>query len=538
MCDGENKSVILPVHDAEPWLDECLGSVLQQDFEGSMELSIFNDASKDKSMTIIEKWKKKLEDSGILVVIGGHDSPSPRGVGYSKNQAVAQSSGSYLCFLDANFKKTYALDPEFHSSTGSFRKEYCYQLERICYSFRKQLRNVRSGLEQVEAAAFPGMPPGNFSSTGRRDDASESEAATRSRFATPGKSYDTSLPADLLYPWVLGEPYEAVGAAEEEVGATGFWGLCYDSPVGAAGLLVDHHQLPPGLCSLRTRQQAYISPDSTLNKIIGCQVTREPPNSTERYMRWINQLAPDQLLTQVFTSNGPTVIMPTWFCSRAWFAHVGPFDEGGRGVPEDLLFFYEHLRKGGGVVRVDQSLLLYRYHPGAATHSVLEYVGLGSRRGGGDPSQVSAPRTTIWAHRVRFLEEQALPHWATFTIWNAGRQGRRLYRSLTAGSQRKVAAFCDVDENKIRKGFYCYEDSQERPKPRIPVLHFRAARPPFVICVKLWDAMSRLCKLLLRNSKAVVPTGEVTSWDLTGGVFEDNLRSLNLQEGRDFLHFS
>lgn len=26
---------------------------------------------------------------------------------------------------------------------------------------------------------------------------------------------------------------------------------------------------------------------------------------------------------------------------------------------------------------------------------------------------------------------------------------------------------------------------QERPKPRVPVLHFRAARPPFVICVKL-----------------------------------------------------
>uniref|UniRef100_A0A8C2RIY3 UDP-GlcNAc:betaGal beta-1,3-N-acetylglucosaminyltransferase like 1 n=1 Tax=Capra hircus TaxID=9925 RepID=A0A8C2RIY3_CAPHI len=223
-------------------------------------------------------------------------------------------------------------------------------------------------------------------------------------------------------------------------------------------------------------------------KIIGCQVTREPPNSTERYTRWINQLAPDQLLTQVFTSNGPTVIMPTWFCSRAWFAHVGPFDEGGRGVPEDLLFFYEHLRKGGGVVRVDQSLLLYRYHPGAATHSVLE--------------------TTIWAHRVRFLEEQALPHWATFTIWNAGRQGRRLYRSLTTGSQRKVGA-CPSGSNMGQP--MTLLSSQERPKPRIPVLHFRAARPPFVICVKL---------------------------DLTGGVFEDNLRSLNLQEGRDFLHFS
>ncbi|XP_010352683.1 UDP-GlcNAc:betaGal beta-1,3-N-acetylglucosaminyltransferase-like protein 1 isoform X2 [Rhinopithecus roxellana] len=183
--------------------------------------------------------------------------------------------------------------------------------------------------------------------------------------------------------------------------------------------------------------------------------------------------------------------MPTWFCSRAWFSHVGPFDEGGQGVPEDLLFFYEHLRKGGGVIRVDQSLLLYRYHLRAATHSVLE--------------------ATIWTHRVHFLEEQALPRWAAFTIWNAGKQGRRLYRSLTAASQRKVVAFCDVDENKIRKGFYCHEDSQERPKPRIPILHFRAAQPPFVICVKL---------------------------DLTGGAFEDNLRSLHLQEGQDFLHFS
>nr|XP_054312058.1 UDP-GlcNAc:betaGal beta-1,3-N-acetylglucosaminyltransferase-like protein 1 isoform X3 [Pongo pygmaeus] len=319
-------SIILPVHNAEPWLDECLRSVLQQDFEGTMELSVFNDASKDKSGAIIEKWRVKLEDSGVHVIIGGHDSPSPRGVGYSKNQAVAQSSGSYLCFLDS---------------------------------------------------------------------------------------------------------------------------------------------------------------------IIGCRVRRDPPNSTERYTRWINQLTPEQLLTQVFTSNGPTVIMPSWFCSRAWFSHVGPFDEGGQGVPEDLLFFYEHLRKGGGVIRVDQSLLLYRHHPQAATHSILE--------------------TTIWTHRVRFLEERALPRWAAFTIWNAGKQGRRLYRSLTATSKRKVVAFCDVDENKIRKGFYCHEDSEERPKPRIPILHFRAAQPPFVICVKL---------------------------DLTGGAFEDNLRSLHLQEGQDFLHFS
>ncbi|XP_044839243.1 UDP-GlcNAc:betaGal beta-1,3-N-acetylglucosaminyltransferase-like protein 1 isoform X2 [Mauremys mutica] len=287
-------SVILPVHNSECWLDECLKSVVEQDFEGTMELSAFNDASKDNSINIIEKWKLKLEDVGIRVVIGGHDSPQPQGVGFAKNQAVIQSSGTYLCFLDS-----------------------------------------------------------------------------------------------------------------------------------------------------------------------------------------------------VFTSHGPTVIMPTWFCSREWFCHVGKFDEGGKGVPEDLLFFYDHIRKGGGVFRVDQCLLQYRYHPQAATHSVLE--------------------ETIWNHRVRFLEDRALKHWTSFTIWNAGKQGRKLYRSLSPANQKKVAAFCDVDENKIAKGFYTYQESKERRKPQIPIQHFKDATPPFIICVKL---------------------------DLTGGGFEENLATLDLKEGLDYYHFN
>ncbi|XP_063473230.1 queuosine-tRNA galactosyltransferase isoform X3 [Symphalangus syndactylus] len=315
-------SIILPVHNAEPWLDECLRSVLQQDFEGTMELSVFNDASKDKSGAIIEKWRVKLEDSAVHVIIGGHDSPSPRGEHREKTPLCARKGPS---------------------------------------------------------------------------------------------------------------------PATESAGA-----CLLDFPASRT----DDVMMPQ---RVRLQHEAAVQHPSS---IIGCRVRRDPPNSTERYTRWINQLTPEQLLTQ--------------------------------GVPEDLLFFYQHLRKGGSVIRVDQSLLLYRYHPQAATHAVLE--------------------TTIWTHRVRFLEERALPHWAAFTIWNAGKQGRRLYRSLTATSQRKVVAFCDVDENKIRKGFYCHEDSQERPKPRIPILHFRAARPPFVICVKLCiPGQQELRELQARQWCASVP---------------------------------
>ncbi|KAM3660579.1 UDP-GlcNAc:betaGal beta-1,3-N-acetylglucosaminyltransferase-like protein 1 isoform X1 [Ammospiza caudacuta] len=341
-------SIILPVHNSECWLDECLKSVWEQDFKGTMELSIFNDASKDGSAEIIEKWKIKLEEVGVSVIIGTNNSSQPRGVGFAKNQAVIQSSGTYLCFLDSD---------------------------------------------------------------------------------------------DVMMPQ-------------------------------------------------RVRLQHQVAIQHP-NSIIGCQVRREPLDSTERYTRWINNLSQEQLLTQVFTSHGPTVIMPTWFCSREWFFHVGRFDEGGKGVPEDLLFFYDHLQKGGGVLRVNHCLLLYRYHPQAATHSVLE--------------------ETIWNHRVRFLEDRVLSSWTSFTIWNAGKQGKKLYRSLSPANQQKVTAFCDVDEKKITKGYYTYEESEERPKPKIPVCHFRDATPPFVICVKL---------------------------DMTGGAFETNLATLNLKEGKDYYHFN
>nr|XP_009672416.1 PREDICTED: UDP-GlcNAc:betaGal beta-1,3-N-acetylglucosaminyltransferase-like protein 1 isoform X2 [Struthio camelus australis] len=249
-----------------------------------MELSVFNDASEDGSAEIIEKWKVKLEDAGIPVIIGSNDSSQPGGVGFAKNQAVAQSSGTYLCFLDSD---------------------------------------------------------------------------------------------DVMMPQRVRLQHEAA---------------------------IQHPK-----------------------SIIGCQVRREPLESTERYTRWINNLTEEQLLTQVFTSHGPTVIMPTWFCSREWFYHVGKFNEGGKGIPEDLLFFYKHIEKGGEVFRVDHCLLLYRYHPQAATRSVLE--------------------GTIWNHRVRFLEDRVLSYWASFTIWNAGKQGKKLYRSLSPASQKKDLTGGAFEEN-------------------------------------------------------------------------------------------
>lgn len=39
------QSVVMPVYNAENWLQEALESVCKQTFSGSLELSVFNDAS-------------------------------------------------------------------------------------------------------------------------------------------------------------------------------------------------------------------------------------------------------------------------------------------------------------------------------------------------------------------------------------------------------------------------------------------------------------------------------------------------------------
>ncbi|XP_029359881.1 queuosine-tRNA galactosyltransferase isoform X2 [Echeneis naucrates] len=276
-------SIIMPVHNASCWLDECLQAILQQDFTGSMELSVYDDASTDDSRQVVQRWRERLEARGISVVTSFHESAQPRGVGYAKNKAISQSCGKYLCFQDAD---------------------------------------------------------------------------------------------DIMLPERVRLQYEA--------------------------------------CLLHP------------NSLVGCRVQRLPEGSTERYTRWINAITQDQLITQVYTSHGPTIVMPTWFCSRNLFLKVGPFDEGGKGVPEDLIFFYQSLRQGGGLSRVDQCLLVYRYHEQAATHSVTE--------------------ETIWKLRVDFLQERVLSQWDGFTIWNAGKQGRKLYRCLSPTNQKKV---CHLHGSKL-----------------------------------------------------------------------------------------
>ena len=50
-------SVIIPVYNAEKYINKCINSILAQDFRKSIELIIVDDASTDKSVEEIRKHK-------------------------------------------------------------------------------------------------------------------------------------------------------------------------------------------------------------------------------------------------------------------------------------------------------------------------------------------------------------------------------------------------------------------------------------------------------------------------------------------------
>lgn len=87
-------SVIMPVYNAEVFLEHSVGSVLSQTYE-NFELICFNDASTDNSSKILHQFSEadkriKVIDSTVNVKQGG-----------GRNRALALAKGEYVIFLDA-----------------------------------------------------------------------------------------------------------------------------------------------------------------------------------------------------------------------------------------------------------------------------------------------------------------------------------------------------------------------------------------------------------------------------------------------------
>ena len=87
-------SVVMPVYDAEKYLDEAIQSILNQTYK-DFEFIIINDGSTDKSLEIIEKYKR--QDKRIVLI-----TRENKGLVASLNEGIRISKGEYIARMDAD----------------------------------------------------------------------------------------------------------------------------------------------------------------------------------------------------------------------------------------------------------------------------------------------------------------------------------------------------------------------------------------------------------------------------------------------------
>ena len=85
-------SVIIPVYNAEAFLDESIPSLLNQSFK-QIELVCVNDGSKDNSLEMLNKFAK--DDSRVIVI-----DQENGGCGAARNKALEYAKGEYVYFFD------------------------------------------------------------------------------------------------------------------------------------------------------------------------------------------------------------------------------------------------------------------------------------------------------------------------------------------------------------------------------------------------------------------------------------------------------
>ena len=87
-------SIIIPCYNVEDFIDECIGSILEQDFT-DIEVLAIDDGSGDATGAKLDTWAQK--DSRMRVF---HTKNA--GVSAARNLGIEQSRGDFLTFIDSD----------------------------------------------------------------------------------------------------------------------------------------------------------------------------------------------------------------------------------------------------------------------------------------------------------------------------------------------------------------------------------------------------------------------------------------------------
>lgn len=90
-------SIVIPVYNVEPYIAECLQSVMRQTYQGEIECIVVDDCSTDKSIEVAERVI--AEYTGAIEFKVVHHEHN-RGVAASRNTGTDAATGDYYYYLD------------------------------------------------------------------------------------------------------------------------------------------------------------------------------------------------------------------------------------------------------------------------------------------------------------------------------------------------------------------------------------------------------------------------------------------------------
>lgn len=87
-------SIIVPIYNAEQYLNRCLDSILAQDYR-ELEVILVDDGSTDNSPAICDKYAKEHDNIRVLHIPNG-------GASLARKKGIEVSKGEYLTFADSD----------------------------------------------------------------------------------------------------------------------------------------------------------------------------------------------------------------------------------------------------------------------------------------------------------------------------------------------------------------------------------------------------------------------------------------------------
>ncbi len=89
-------TIIVPVFNVAPYLEQGLASIASQEFEQACEVLLIDDCSTDSSLEICRNFIEENQESGFRIL----QNPTNQGVSVTRNRGLDGARGRYFMFFD------------------------------------------------------------------------------------------------------------------------------------------------------------------------------------------------------------------------------------------------------------------------------------------------------------------------------------------------------------------------------------------------------------------------------------------------------